>query len=133
MISYAETQTYIITHEHQNGVDVYTVRCRWYPEWKDVVEALGIDFEPHKGESITIDSYEEFGAVPSMIRTEDGEVEVVDEGFQDRLNVFIDIMRREVNERVKGQSNKKASMLNALTELQKNVNAIGTSDLKDAG
>ena len=50
-----DNDIYAITHTHRHGVDTYTVRCHREPTVEDVVEALGIDYEPDMEEEIVID------------------------------------------------------------------------------
>lgn len=45
---------YIVIHEHAYGVTGYSVFSDKCPTVRQVVRCLGIDFEPSRGESITI-------------------------------------------------------------------------------
>ena len=48
-----------MVHEHRFGTSTYMVRSRGIPGEKKVVEACEIDFEPNRGEVITIAEVDE--------------------------------------------------------------------------
>lgn len=47
-------QRYTVIHEHRHGTTAYTVRCGHFPTEEEVIEHCNIDFEPDRGEVITI-------------------------------------------------------------------------------
>jgi len=65
---------YIVTHRHNHGVSVYTVKAAFSPDEEEAVEALNIDFEPNKGETIDVDIFDDPKAMPILYKLEDGSV-----------------------------------------------------------
>lgn len=49
-----DKRLFIVVHEHRFGTSTYMVRSRTMPGERRVVEACEIDFEPNRGEVITI-------------------------------------------------------------------------------
>ncbi len=49
-----EKRIYNVVHEHRHGVSTYTVRCGHFPTEEELIEYCDIDYEPHRGEVITI-------------------------------------------------------------------------------
>lgn len=48
----SEKKAYSVTYEHRHGMDHYLVRSDHFPEDEEIIEALGLDFEP--GELLTV-------------------------------------------------------------------------------
>lgn len=51
-----EKHLYSITHIHEYGADTKIVRADHLPTEDEVVERLGLDFEPERGEEIDINA-----------------------------------------------------------------------------
>lgn len=49
---------YAVTHEHRHGVSSYLIRSSHCPSEEEVVAALDIDWEPDRGEVLTISPIE---------------------------------------------------------------------------
>lgn len=45
---------FVVVHEHRFGTSTYMVRSKTMPGERKVVEACELDFEPNRGEVITI-------------------------------------------------------------------------------
>jgi hypothetical protein len=45
---------YVVLHTHKFGVSTYLVQSDCFPTERQVVRCLGLDFEPHKEETIEI-------------------------------------------------------------------------------
>ena len=54
-----DKRLFVVVHEHRFGTSTYMVRSRGIPGEKKVVEACEIDFEPNRGEVITIAEVDE--------------------------------------------------------------------------
>lgn len=54
-----DKKLFIVVHEHRYGTSTYMVRSRRMPGERKVVEACEIDFEPNRGEVITIAEVDE--------------------------------------------------------------------------
>jgi hypothetical protein len=52
--SATEKQVYMVLHEHRHGSDIWLVRSNQIPSEDEVLKHCNIDFEPDRGESITI-------------------------------------------------------------------------------
>jgi len=48
----SEKCLYSVTYEHRFGMDHYVVRSDHFPEDLEIIEALGLDYEP--GECLTV-------------------------------------------------------------------------------
>lgn len=54
-----EKKLFVVVHEHRFGTTTYMVRSKRMPREKVVVEKCEIDFEPDRGEVITIAEVDE--------------------------------------------------------------------------
>ncbi|MGD0904894.1 MAG: hypothetical protein ABR924_18380 [Terracidiphilus sp.] len=68
---------YIVIHEHAHGTTSYLVEYEKEPTIKQLVRCLGLDFEPSRGEGLTVGVVNE--DEPTVLDWKDSDAEEFDE------------------------------------------------------
>ncbi|WP_285905120.1 hypothetical protein [Pseudodesulfovibrio pelocollis] len=129
--------TYVAMHEHGWGADAFLFMADWFPAEDEIVEALGINFEPHKGESLRIVTHTPSEIIPLLAHDENGNVSMADPEDTLRANLqgSIDGMLALVNGLMpdkgdKCEDSQKVCILNALHNLGAAVNGLCAKDFQ---
>lgn len=119
------------------GADAYLFMADCFPAEDEVVKALDIDYEPHKGESLRIVSHTPSEIIPLLAHDENGNVSMADPvdtlraNLQSPIHSMLDFVNRFMSDNGdKCEDSQKVCILNALYSLGSMVNGLCAKDFQ---